>query len=242
MKALLTWMVAGVLLGTAPLAFADSRAGIEARLASKLDIDARDVASTPIPGLYRITVGPQVAYVSADGRYLIRGDMIDMRGGHNLTVAQRAHARLVYLRRLDPADMIMFPAPHPKLTITVLTDVDCEYCRLLAHDQPTLGAMGISVNYLLFPRAGAGSPAWQQAVSVWCAKDRNAAFEAAMRGEPVNSAPCAATAVAADYRFGQLLGLSGTPAILTDQGRLIEGYLPPAELAYVLGLASAPRR
>ena len=240
MKASLTLLVVCTLLGISLVARADNSSSVEAQLAGKLGLKIEDVTASPLPGLYRITIGPQVAYASADGRYLIRGDIIDLSNGDNITLTHRAEARLAYLQQLGPADMIVFAPLHPKHTITVLTDIDCEYCRVFEHDRPTLNAMGIAVQYLFFPRDGAGSASWQKAADVWCASDRKAAFEAAMGGARVSSIKCSATAVAAGYQFGQLLGLDGTPAIITDRGQLIDGYLPPAELAYALRLAQQP--
>jgi thiol:disulfide interchange protein DsbC len=233
MKIVVKILCLALLLGTTA-AHAHGAAGTEARLAKMLGLKTEDVKPASIPGLYRITIGPQVAYVSADGRYLIRGDIIDVHSGDNLTVAHRDKARLAYLQRLGTANMLVFAPPHPKRTITVLTDIDCEYCRDLEHDRPALNAMGIAVRYLFFPRDGIGSASWRKATDVWCAKDRKLAFEAAMDGKPVKSAACDSAAVAAGYQFGQMLGLDGTPAIITEHGRLIDGYLPPAQLVALL--------
>lgn len=221
---------------------ADGSSAAQARLAQQLGISSTDVVVSPIPGLYRITIGPQVAYVSADGRYLVRGDIINLSNGDNLTTTERDAARLAYLKRFAPKDMIVFAPPHPQQTITVFTDIDCDYCRVLERDRPELNAMGIAVQYLFFPRDGLGSSAWQEAEDVWCASDRKAAFEAAMNGAAPKPAHCESTAVAAGYKFGQLLGLDGTPAILTDRGQLIVGYLPPADLAQILSARSPVQR
>lgn len=240
MRGMAALLVACAALMAVPAVQADGNSTTQARLAKQLGISAADVAASPIAGLYRITIGPQVAYVSADGRYLVRGDLINLQSGDNLTTAQRDQARLAYLKQLTPTDMIVFAPPHPKHTITVFTDFDCAYCRVLEHDRPTLNAMGIAVHYLPFPRDGAGSASWQKAEAVWCAPDRQAAFSAAMNGAAVKGAKCDETAVAAGYHFGELLGLDGTPVMITDQGRLIDGYLPPADLAQVLDMLAIP--
>ncbi|MGH8292732.1 MAG: DsbC family protein [Gammaproteobacteria bacterium] len=234
MKGIAALLLAGVMLTAAAAALADDNSAAPARLAKQLGINSTDVVVSPIPGLYRITIGPQIAYVSADGRYLVRGDIINLQSGDNLTAVQRDAARLAYLKQLGPASMLVFAPPHPKQTLTVFTDIDCHYCRVLEHDRLRLNAMGIAVQYVFFPRDGRGSPSWQKAVDVWCAADRKAAFEAAMNGATPKPAHCDAAAVAAGYRFGQMLGLDGTPALLTETGRLIDGYLPPAALAAVL--------
>ena len=237
MKIVLRFLFVVLLLGSV-VARADSSTSVEVRLAKMLGLKAEDVTPGPIPGLYRIIIGPQVAYASADGRYFVRGDIIDMRSGENITLEQRAAARLAYLQQLGPADMIVFAPAHPRYTITVLTDIDCEYCRVLEHDRPTLNAMGIAVQYLFFPRDGVGSLSWRKATDVWCARDRKSALETAMAGKPVKSVPCNTAAVTAGYKFGRLLGLDGTPAIITDSGRLIDGYLPPTELVSLLDAGS----
>ena len=239
MKITLLWLLLVAVLVPGLAARADDNAGIEAQLAKQLGLKAGAVTAAPIPGLYRITIGPQVAYVSADGRYLVRGDIINLKSGDNLTSGQRAEARLAYLAQLDQADMIVFAAPHSARTITVFTDIDCDYCRVLERDRPALNAMGISVRYLSFPRDGVGSASWQKAVDVWCAGDRKAAFESAMRGATLHGAKCNTAAISAGYQFGKLLGLDGTPAIITDRGRLIDGYLPPAALAEVMGMPAS---
>lgn len=216
----------------------DSRAVI-ARLARQLGVKPAEIAPAPIPGLYRVLLGPQVAYVSADGRYFLHGDIIDLKSGNNLTSEARARARLASLQQIKPSDMIVFAPQHVMRSITVLTDIDCEYCRLLERDRPALGAMGVEVRYLFYPREGVGSASWDKAVAVWCAKDRKAAFTAAMHGQAVKPAKCNVAPVMAGYEFARQLGVDGTPAIITDQGRLIDGYLPVAALADVLHLDAA---
>jgi thiol:disulfide interchange protein DsbC len=221
----------------APAAFAaDDAHAVIARLARQLRVKPADISPAPIPGLYRLMLGPQVAYVTADGHYFLRGDIIDLKTGHNLTVAARDQARLAFLQQIGQSDMIVFAPQHVKRSITVLTDIDCDYCRLLEQDRPALNAMGVEVRYLFFPRDGIGTPSWNKAVSVWCSENHKAAFTEAMEGKPVKPRSCNAAPVAAGYHFGQLLGINGTPAIITDQGQLIDGYLPLPDMASLLGI------
>lgn len=233
MKIILSFLFIGLLM-VSVFAQADSVTSDEMRLAKMLGLEVEDIAPAPIPGLYQVTIGPQVAYITADGRYIIRGDIIDVHSGENLTASDRAEMRLAYLQQLGTADMIVFSPTHPRHTITVLTDIDCQYCRVFERDRPTLNAMGVTVQYLFFPIDGVGSPSWHKAMAVWCSSDRKSALEAAMVGKLVTSTPCDTAAMTAGYRFGRLLGLNGTPAIITDRGRLIDGYLPPTELVSLL--------
>ncbi|MGE5625114.1 MAG: DsbC family protein [Bacillota bacterium] len=212
-----------------------------AALAAKLGVKPQDVTAGPIPGLYSVVLGPQVAYVTADGRYLLKGDIIDRNDGRNLSAQQRDAARLEYLNSIGEDKMIVFAPPHPKHVLTVLTDIDCGYCRQLAEDMPDLLADGVELRYLPFPRTGVGSPSWDKAVSVWCAKNRQVAYQYAMRGTDIPAAKCDAAPVLAGYEFARKLGVDGTPIIINEYGQMIDGYLPVPQLVKLLDEQSTPQ-
>ena len=89
--------VATALALTATAAHADEAvAGPDlTRLSAVLDGRKPDaVNSTPIPGLYEVVLGARVIYVSADGRYAIRGDIVDIVQGDNLTEARSGQLRV----------------------------------------------------------------------------------------------------------------------------------------------------
>ena len=148
-------------------------------------VEVQDINDTPIPGMYEVAVGPQVAYVSDDGRYFIQGDLYDLDSNQNLTEQRRARARVDVLAEIDPSTMIVFsPAPEDvKHTVTVFTDIDCGYCRQLHREMDQVNALGVAVQYVAYPRTGPDTDSWDKADRVWCAPDRNTAFtEATLAG------------------------------------------------------------
>jgi thiol:disulfide interchange protein DsbC len=96
--------------------------------------------------------------------------------------------------------------------------------------------MGIAVHYLAFPRAGPGSPSFRKIATAWCAADRGAALTRLKNGEDVPDNVCPGNPVAAQYALGERLGVTGTPALVLEDGTLIPGYQPAAELARLLGV------
>jgi thiol:disulfide interchange protein DsbC len=194
------------------------------------EVRADQLTPSPIPGLFELRIGPQVAYVSADGRFLVRGDIIDVASNDNLTEARRGAARLSAIDDVGEGRMIVFSPKQLKHTINVFTDVDCGYCRKLHSEMAKYNELGIRVRYLFYPRSGPNTESWAKAEAVWCAADRNEALTRAKRGEVVKSPKCANTPVARDFELGQEVGLRGTPAILLPNGDLLGGYLPPAML------------
>ena len=205
----------------------DPRAAIAAKFP---DLAVEDVRPSKIPGIYEIRVGPDSAYVSADGKYVITGDMYEIDTRINVTEQARAVERRAVLAKLDERDMIIFaPASSPRHTITVFTDVDCGYCRKLHSEIDQLTKLGVRVRYMAYPRSGPDSPDWRKMEAVWCSSDRKSAITRAKRGEAVKAPGCT-TPVARQFELGEQLGVRGTPAIFTTDGDYIGGYLPPAKL------------
>jgi thiol:disulfide interchange protein DsbC len=193
-----------------------------------------NVVPSPIPGMFEIRLGSDVGYVSADGRYLITGDLFDVDSRTNLTEAGRSDTRRKLLAKLDEKDMIVFEPQTTKHTITVFTDVDCGYCRKLHSEIEQINKLGVRVRYMAYPRSGPGTPDWAKMESVWCSKDRKGAITQAKLGNDVKTPSCGATPVAKQYELGEQMGVSGTPAIFTTSGDYIGGYLPPQQLVQQL--------
>jgi thiol:disulfide interchange protein DsbC len=224
-----------------PLSFAAANALAQdltkEQLASRLNgVAVENITESPLPGIYQVAIGAQVAYVTKDGRYIIRGDIYDAETSANVSEETRAGARVAMLNSVDPASMIVFkPVSGPvKHKITIFTDVDCGYCRQFHREIDKVTALGIEVHYLFFPRTGPNTESWTKADQVWCAADHNAALTRAKLGGEIPQAPACNTPVEAHWELGREVGVRGTPAIFSETGELIGGYLPPATLAKLL--------
>jgi thiol:disulfide interchange protein DsbC len=213
----------------AAAADADPRAALLKLLpaGSKLE----DLRPSPIPGIYQFMQGADVSYMTADGKYFLDGNLYDMATRENLTEVLRTHARLAMISAVPESQMVIFSPKNPQYTITVFTDVDCGYCRQLHSEMAELNRLGIRVRYMFFPRSGPDTDSWKKAEVVWCSADRNEALTRAKAGAKLDlSKVCAGTPVAREYALGQSIGVRGTPAILTESGDYISGYMPPREL------------
>lgn len=184
---------------------------------------------TPIAGLYEIALGPSVIYMSGDGRYLFRGDLMDMQERLNISEQVRSVARKKIFDNLQSSDYIEFSPAKPEHVIYVFTDVECSYCRRLHRDVPVLNENGIGVRYLAYPRGGTGSRAYATMQAVWCADDRKQALTDAKNGVQFIAKKCK-NPVEDEYLLGQKIGVRGTPGIYTENGDELPGYAPPDEL------------
>ena len=193
-------------------------------------IQVDHVGPAPLPGFREVIAGGQVVYVSDDGKYLLQGSLLDVAKRKDLSEAAMARLRGEVLKGIPMADRIVYsPAGTPKHRVVVLTDIECGYCRKFHTEIGEHLNRGIQVEYLAFPRAGLGSADYRKMVSVWCADDRRKALTDAKSDRAVPSKTCK-TPVDMQYRAGQRMGLTGTPMILTEDGRMLGGYLPPDAL------------
>lgn len=187
------------------------------------------IGPSPIPGFREVAVAGQVVYISDDGRYLIQGSLVDIVARENLTSAAEAGQRKGLLDKVGADRGILFAAAEPKYTVTVFTDIDCGFCRRMHQQIGQYNALGISVRYLFYPRAGLSSESFDKAVSVWCASDRRKALTDAKAGVELPKASCT-NPVTMDYDLGRQVGLDGTPAVYDAGGRQLGGYVPPQDL------------
>ena len=194
---------------------------------SKLD----DLRPSPIPGIFEFSQGADVSYLTADGRYFLDGNVYDMGTRQNLTEERRTKARVALINTVPESQMLIFSPKKPQYTITVFTDVDCQYCRKLHSQMAELNRLGVRVRYLFYPRTGPNTESWHKAEAVWCSADRNEALTRAKAGGALDTGKtCGPTPVAQEYALGQSIGVRGTPAIVTENGGYINGYLPPQDL------------
>ena len=208
---------------------ADPRVALLKLLPAGAKLD--DLRPSPIAHIYEFSQGADVSYLTADGKFFLDGNVYDMGTRENLSEARRTKARAAMINSVPESQMLIFSPKKPLYTITVFTDVDCQYCRKLHSEIAELNKLGVRVRYLFYPRTGPDTDSWHKAEAVWCSEDRNEAFTRAKAGGPLDTTKlCAQTPVAREYALGQSMGVRGTPAIVTENGGYINGYLPPRDL------------
>jgi thiol:disulfide interchange protein DsbC len=191
------------------------------------------VQASALPGLYEVSYGATVVYVSADGRFLIQGDLVEIASRTNYTrLAQREHRR-ERMARVDEADTIVFGPADAKYTVDVFTDIDCPYCVRLHRQMAEYNRLGVRIRYLAFPRAGIPSPSYDKYVSAWCSDDKQSAISDAKNGRSIPKKNCD-NPVEEQFALGRAVGVRGTPSLILENGEMIPGYVSPAELLRAL--------
>lgn len=201
------------------------------------------VAASPVPGLYEVVMGKNVAYVEASGRYALFGHVWDMQERRDLTADRKA--------ALDKVDAAVLPRDlalrqvrgKGTRVLYSFADPQCGYCKQL--EQAIQELDDVTVFTFVMPLLGQESR--RMAVAIACAADPAAAWSNLMlKGQPPTpatsdtAAATAATAacetkVDAVAKLGQTLGITGTPTLIAADGRKTAGAMPAAQLSAWLG-------
>lgn len=230
----ITQFAALTLFGLAATAAnADENTVKQAMAKSMPDVKVESVKPSEINGLYEVTVGGSIFYVSDNGKYLLQGRLIDIEARKDLTEEKLSGTRKLALENLGVDKMIVFKPKESKYKVTIFTDIDCGYCRKLHSEIDQYMAEGITIQYVFFPRAGKGSDSYNKAVSVWCSEDRNAALTAAKKDQKIPAKTCD-NPVDEHMKLGAVFDVTGTPTIVTEKGTIFPGYLPAKQLAEAL--------
>ncbi|WP_174625608.1 DsbC family protein [Candidatus Methylobacter favarea] len=231
-----------VLLGWAffAVANADQNTVRQAMAKSMPSVKIDSIKPSVINGLYEVTVGTNIIYVSDNGKYILQGHLIDVEARRDLTEEMLGAARIQAIEKIGQDNMIVFKPKTSKYKVFVFTDIDCGYCQKLHSEIDRYLAEGITIQYLFFPRAGKGSDSYNKAVSVWCSKDRNAALTSAKKGNVPPPKTCD-NPVDEHMQLGAEFDVKGTPMIVTEKGNIYPGYLPAQQLSEALASEKAQK-
>ena len=191
---------------------------------------------TDMAGIYWVTAeGLPSFFTDKAGKHIIQGQIIAVgaKAPVDISAALVASTAQEALKAVDKKDMVIYPAKGAtKAVIYVFTDADCGYCRKLHGEMEDINARGIEVRYLAWPRSQESVPKME---AIWCSEDRKAAMDQGKTGANVQ-APSCANPVQEQMALGARLGVRGTPAIFTEAGQQVGGYLPAAQLAEAVGV------
>ncbi len=201
------------------------------------EIDLISVEKTDMKGFFEVNFeGIEPLYVSSDGNYLVSGDiyLITTEGLVNKSEARRDYQRKTLINNLNIEEFITFEPEETLHNIYVFTDVDCGYCRQFHNQIDDYLNLGIKVNYLAYPRAGINSDSFNKISSAWCNEDPNYSLTLLKQGKNIDTKACKDNPVEKHFNLGNAIGVQGTPSIITNEGKMIPGYLPPQDLLNIL--------
>lgn len=193
------------------------------------------VRPTPLKGIWEVVMGQKVSYTDSSGRYFMFGNLVDLQTQENLTEGRVAELTKVDPNTLPISQAIKTVKGNGSRKLWVFADPECGYCKQL--ENTLTKAENVTIYTFLMPVLGQKS--YQNAESIWCAKDRSKAWTNYMLGTmPVATNKCD-NPLDANMKLGQSLGVNGTPTLIMENGTKVPGAVPLERLNQMLAAASS---
>ena len=222
------------------LVFSSGAKSDELLISSKINavlpdgMSVQSIKESQIENLFIVDIGDlQPIYASKNGEFFFYGELYAVNGNtlqHTTKEEINLKRKSILEEALSKDDFISFKSENEKYRVTIFTDVDCGYCRKFHNEIKDFNDLGITVNYVAFPRSGLESVSYNKIVTAWCSKDPKNTLTKMKQGIDVQLSLCQDHPVETHFLLGQKIGITGTPAIIKSNGELLPGYLPPEEL------------
>jgi thiol:disulfide interchange protein DsbC len=227
----LTWrLVAATALLLAQAAHADEaeiRKVLAERLPNLPKID--EVRAAPMAGLFEVRVGNDVLYTDAKGQFVIQGEIIDTATKRNLTQERIDKLTAIDFAALPLKDAIVWKTGTGKRRLVIFADPNCGYCKKF--EKELQGVKDVTVYTFVIPILGGDSP--EKARSIWCAKDNTSTWRNWMlagTSPPRSMGPCDTGAIERNLAMARKYRVTGTPAIVFEDGSRVPGVIPTDEV------------
>ncbi|MFM2053260.1 MAG: hypothetical protein RL456_1297 [Pseudomonadota bacterium] len=188
-----------------------------------------EIRPTPMAGVWEVRIGTEIMYSDARGTYLLQGSMIDTATRKDLTQERIDKLTAIDFASLPLKDAIVWKNGNGKRRIAVFADPNCGYCKRLEKD--LLNVKDVTVYTFVIPILGGDSP--EKSRSIWCAKDSTKVWRDWM---VEGVAPqrvmgqCDASAIERNSALARKHKVTGTPAIVFEDGTRAPGAIPAAEI------------
>ncbi|MDR9837066.1 MULTISPECIES: DsbC family protein [Herbaspirillum] len=186
------------------------------------------VEPAALPGLYEFTMGKNIAYTDKEGRYFMFGSLYDMDTRQDLTAPKREALSKIDVSKFPLQDAIVRVKGKGTRKLYLFTDPDCPYCKQL--ENATLPKLDdVTIYTFMFPIDQLHPQARAKAEAFWCLPEnvRAEAWDKFMTtgALPPMNAKCE-NPVAKTIALGDSIGVRGTPAMFSEDGRSLPGAVP----------------
>jgi thiol:disulfide interchange protein DsbC len=179
-------------------------------------------------------------YVDFTKTHLMRGELIRLKDGENLTRKRSAALNRVDVSRISLEDALVIGDPQAPVRAVVFTDPQCHFCGKLHQEMKKAVELDPSVVFFikLFP-LDIHPDAYMIAKSIVCHHSL-AMLEDSLAGRPVPPPLCRAEEVDQTLALGREFGIRSTPTLVLPDGRLFAGFKPAEVLLQLLGSGKIP--
>ncbi len=199
--------------------------------------EIKNIQISPIKGLWEISISnkgtPGLFYVDFSKQYIVSGSILEIKTGANKTSEQLVKmqpVRKVDFSKIPLESALTLGSRKAPLRLAVFTDPDCPYCGKLHEELEKLvqERKDVSISIFMFPLMMHKDAYWKSK-SIVCTKSLKMLADAYAHRE-IPKTECNTKEIDENIKLGQGMGITGTPAIIFPDGRLMTGFLTVKQL------------
>ncbi|WGS45748.1 DsbC family protein [Burkholderia sp. JSH-S8] len=229
LKRAIAAVTVGVLAASTFAASDDDSQSVAAHLASLYpNTPFRDVKPAPVAGLYEVTMGQNIAYTDASGQYFLFGHIFDMQNQVDLTEQTQAQSYKTRFPAQFLDHAIKFVHGNGKRVVAIFSDPDCPYCGDLEKQLQRVD--NITIYTFLFPLESRHPGATNKSIRIQCASDPAKAWRDWMTSKRLPPLVACHHPINENLVLGSRLGVTGTPTLIAEDGRMLPGAVSATQL------------
>jgi thiol:disulfide interchange protein DsbC len=183
--------------------------------------------------LYEVVVDAHIFYTDKNATHVIMGNIIDIKAKKNITNERLQQLNIVKFNELPFDQAIKFVKGNGSRKLVIFSDPECPFCKKF--EQELTKVDNITLYIFPFPIAGLHPKSVAESKAIWCAADKNAAWQNALlkNTPPDNKGDCE-NPIDANIALGNKLNINGTPTLIFANGERVPGMVPADKLEQLL--------
>ncbi len=193
------------------------------------------VQQSPSKGLWELTINTGknrvIAYLDFSKENLIIGNIVKIKTKQNLTETRLTEVNRIDVSTISLKNSLLMGAKNAKTKLIVFTDPECPYCKKLHEELKALveKRKNIAIHIVLFPLTKIHPTSYKKSKAIICEKSLKL-LDDAFAGKDIPEPKCETSAVDEDIKMAEGLGLTGTPAVVMPDGRVLRGVFKADDL------------
>lgn len=203
------------------------------------NVKVTNIRISPVKAMWELAIEANskkgIIYVDFSKKHFISGSIVSIKEKKNLTQERFEDLNRVDVSQVPLADAIVVGNKNAKHKVIVFTDPDCSFCKKLHAEikKVVQDRKDIAFYKKMFPLK-IHPEAYEKSKTIVCEKSLEM-LENAFEKKPLPKPKCETTAVDENIKLAEKLGISGTPALIMPDGRLISGYREAKVLKELIG-------
>jgi thiol:disulfide interchange protein DsbC len=203
------------------------------------DVKVLSVEPAAVDGLWETVFESRgekgIAYIDSAGKYVIMGSILNVATKTNITKKKFDEINKVDVSLISLDDTPVMGNSMAKHKVIVFDDPECPYCAKLHKELKEVVELrkDIAVYFKLFPLVQIHPQAYNKSKSIACEKSNEKALsllDDAFAKKPIPEPSCDTKIIDENMKLAKKLGISSTPILILDDGRMIRGAVKAEEL------------